>query len=400
MTFTLPFASPPGHDPHPGWGQSLNGGAGLALLHIAYAQAGIGDWSTAHQWATAMTRNGVAAHEAASLFAGAPAVAFVLRAARQPHYARVLATLDRHIAGLTRERLGRAHARIEHGHLPELREFDLINGLTGLGTYHLCAGNAGQVSGVLAYLVRLVEPLRADGVRVPGWWTLDGPTGTPDSQWPGGHANVGLAHGIAGPLALLASAALQGITVPGQDEAIDRIERFLDRWRCDAASRPWWPGLITRGDWSDGAVRQSGPQRPSWCYGTPGIARARQLAALAQSDGRRQRDAEEALAACVTDDSQLSQLSEGSLCHGWAGLVHCARRAAADAEPGSALIAALPRLTSRWQEHSPRRPDHDGMLEGTAGVALVRTVASADTAWDACLLTAPAPGYSLTEGTG
>lgn len=400
MTYTRPNSLPPEHDPSPGWGQSLDGGAGLALLHIAYAHAGVGDWSTAHQWAKAMTRNGIAAHEGASLFAGSPAVAFVLRAARQPSYARALITLDRHIADLTRQRLGQAHARLEDAQLPELREFDLISGLTGLGAYHLSAGNAGQVCDVLAYLVRLVEPLRADGVQVPGWWTLDGPTGKPDPHWPGGHANLGIAHGIAGPLALLASAALHGITVPGQVEAIDHIERLLDRWRSGTAERTWWPGLISTRDWSDDSNRQSGPQRPSWCYGTPGIARARQLAARARNDVIHQRDVEAALAGCVTDDRQLAQLSDDSLCHGWAGLIHATRRAAAEAEPGSPLIAALSDLTPRWQEQSPRLPDHDGLLEGRAGVALVRAAAAANTVWDACLLTAPPTTYTLTEGTG
>lgn len=235
---------------------------------------------------------------------------------------------------------------------------------------------------------------------MPGWWTLDGPTGMPDQKWPGGHANLGIAHGIAGPLGLLAIAALDGITVPGQVEAIDHIERFLSRWRCGTSERPWWPGLITRSEWSDGALRQSGPQRPSWCYGTPGIARSQQLAALARNDVSRQRQAEAALAGSVTDDFQLSQLSDDSLCHGWAGLVHSARRAAADAAPGSPLIAALSQVTLRWQDQSPRLMDHDGLLEGSAGVALVRATASATTVWDACLLTAPPTAYTLAEGTG
>lgn len=65
-----------------------------------------------------------------------------------------------------------------------------------------------------------------------------------------------------------------------------------------------------------------GPQRPSWCYGTPGLARAQQLAALALTDPRRQQLAEHALAGYVSDVRQLSQLRDASVCHGWAGLRH------------------------------------------------------------------------------
>ncbi|MGQ0839638.1 lanthionine synthetase LanC family protein [Actinokineospora sp.] len=155
MTYTNPHTPPPEHDPTPGWGQSLsNGAAGMALLHIAYAHAGIGDWATAHQWVKAMTRVPVAADPDACLYRGAPAVAFALSTATQPAYAGVLATLDRHIAEITRHRLELAHERIDRAELPKLREFDLINGLTGIGVYLLQAGHTDLLHGVLAYLAR------------------------------------------------------------------------------------------------------------------------------------------------------------------------------------------------------------------------------------------------------
>ncbi len=98
-TCTAPNTPPPEQDPAPGWGQSLaNGAAGLALLHIGYAHAGTGDWGNAHQWVKAMTRGGVAAAPDASLYRGAPAVAYVLRTAGLPAYHRVLDELDEHIA--------------------------------------------------------------------------------------------------------------------------------------------------------------------------------------------------------------------------------------------------------------------------------------------------------------
>jgi hypothetical protein len=43
---------------------------------------------------------------------------------------------------------------------------------------------------------------------------------------------------IAGPLALLALAMRRGITVPGQDEAIDRICAWLDAWRQPGTAGP------------------------------------------------------------------------------------------------------------------------------------------------------------------
>lgn len=413
MTYTHPFALPPEHEPAPGWGQSLStGAAGIALLHAEYARAGIGDWSTAHRWAAAMTRTPVTAHPDASLFCGAPAVAFALRAAGHPAYAAALATLDRHIAALTRHRLDRAHERIDRGQLPELREFDLINGLTGLGVYLPHTDNTALLREVLFCLVRLAEPVALDGQRLPGWWTGNSPADHPSPDWPGGHANQGIAHGIAGPLALLSTAIRFGVTVPGQADAIDRMDSWLEGWRCGTPSRPWWPGLISLTEQATGVVDQPGPQRPSWCYGTPGLARARQLAALALDDRQRQRRAEAALVACVVDDTQLAQLRDGSLCHGWAGLVHTTWRAAADANPDSELASLLPHLRDRWNQHRARVSDQHGMLEGAAGIVLTQyTIATTGTSrdagertaagWDACLLiTSSAPHPSRPEGIG
>ncbi|MGH8920469.1 MAG: lanthionine synthetase LanC family protein, partial [Actinomycetes bacterium] len=233
MTHAEPLAPPPEHNPSPDWGQSLsNGAAGIALLHIAYAQMGIGGWDTAHQWVTAMTRSPVVADpDACGLFRGAPAVAFVLRVAARPEYTAALRILDGHIATLTRRRLDRAHERIERGQPPELREYDLINGLTGIGVYLLHQHDGDDLlREILSYLVRLAsKPVIVEGQRLPGWWTGNGPADQPAHDWPGGHSNLGLAHGIAGPLALLASTLTRGIIVTGQIVAVQRICAFLDQ---------------------------------------------------------------------------------------------------------------------------------------------------------------------------
>jgi lantibiotic biosynthesis protein len=384
---------PPRHDPAPGWGQCLAAGAaGIALLHIEYARTGTGRWDTAHKWAAAMTRSPVTAHPGTcGLFRGAPAVAFSLYAAGQAAYAPALTTLDRHVTALTVHRLKKAHERIDCGRRPALREFDLISGLTGLGVYLLHRHRGGGLlQDVMPYLVRLTEPVTADGEALPGWWCANGPGDQPLPRWPGGHGNLGLAHGISGPLALMSTAARRGVTVPGQDDAINRICAWLDQWRTGTGSRTWWPGMISLSEQRNSTVRQPGPGRPSWCYGIPGLARAQQVAALALADPARQRLAEQALAGCITDEGQLSQLADASLCHGWAGLIQTTWRAAADASSGGELGARLPNLLKRLEQHLHCHPPaHDGLLEGMAGVLLARRTAANGapaTRWDACLL--------------
>ncbi|MFD8787292.1 lanthionine synthetase C family protein [Kitasatospora sp. NPDC059599] len=388
-------AQPPTDEPEPGWGQALADGApGIALEHIEYARSGTIAWPDVHRWAAAMTRQPVTALPDDSLFRGAPAVAFVLNTAQTPCYTRALTALDPHVDQVTRTRLERAHARLDSGLLPELREWDLISGLTGLGAYQLARhGDTTLLRDVLSFLVRLTDPVTVDGTLLPGWWCANGPADLPSRHWPGGHANVSLAHGICGPLALLSTAMRHGISVPGQADTIAWICAWLDQHRQGDGARSWWPGMLSLVEWKAGTVNQRGPQRPSWCYGTPGQARAQQLAGLALDEPDRQQLAEDALVGCVSDPAQLFDLTDATLCHGWAGLLLTTWRAAADARDDR-LTRRLPRLRALMDRylHSGGRPEAAGLLEGTAGLRLVQHTISVTSPpasrWDACLLLA------------
>ncbi|MFK0295628.1 lanthionine synthetase C family protein [Streptomyces sp. NPDC090442] len=362
------------------------GTAGTALLHIERAAAGLGPWDTAHTWLTRSTEGVLNTSPTTGLFYGAAATAFAihLAATHTGRYQRTLETLHSAITATTRRRLDTAHARIDRGELPDFFEYDLIYGLTGLGTYFLRADPHGETTTrILTYLARLTEPL-PDGT--PGWWTSLAPSGQPSPDYPGGHANFGIAHGITGPLAFLALARRAGITVPDHLAAIARICTWLDTWRQDSDHGPWWPEAITPPETATGAIRQQQPLRPSWCYGTPGIARAQQLAAQATKDLPRQRMAETALLACLTVPEQRSQLTDHTLCHGTAGLFQTAWRAAADGT-SPAFGKQLATIGAQLPDVTP--PDNaPGLLEGSAGIALARHTATTGpvTDWDSCLL--------------
>src|SRR4030095_2026633 len=61
---------------------------------------------------------------------------------------------------------------------------------------------------------------------------------------PHGNLNCGLAHGIPGPLALLALARLGGIEVAGLAEAIDGLAHWLSANRCDDQWGVNWPTAV------------------------------------------------------------------------------------------------------------------------------------------------------------
>ncbi len=384
---TGPLLNPP-ESASAKWGQSLAKGApGIVLLQIARATAGDGDWDTVHAWIAACLRRPVLSSPGTGLFFGAPVLAYVLRAAgiHGPRaYERQLTALDSTVDRMTEQRLAAAHQRITQLDRPIFAEYDLLYGMTGLGVHLRSRGDGHLLRDVLTYLVRLTEPLRDR----PGWWTDIAPSGDPSPHYPGGHGNLGIAHGITGPLALLALTWADGIRVPGHRTAIERITYWLDAWRQDGADGPWWPEAVTSTEAQSGRTRQRGPLRPSWCYGAPGIAHAQHLAALATGDQYRAQLAERALLACLTDPQQPARLLDNSLCHGTAGLRLVAHRFAdrtADTAAAAQLRAAA--STVPTLDIAPAEP---GLLEGAAGTALaLHTIATADrpgAGWDACLL--------------
>lgn len=353
-------------------GQSLaNGAAGVALLHLE-----TGNWPAAQEALRRATAAGVSIAAGASLFYGAPALAFVLAATGHPGLARARTILAEGTATVTRQRLDDAHRRIDQHQQPHYSEYDLIRGLTGLGVALRRLGDHELLRKVLDYLVRLTEPLDT----LPGWWCRNGPERTQPAP-NGGHANFGMAHGITGPLALLALTLRDGITVDGHTAAVTRICRWLDIWQQHANGMTWWPRTLTRAELHHGTPAQQTPLRPSWCYGTPGIARAQQLAAHALGDTARQHLAEAAFTSCVTDPAQTRCLTGRSLCHGTAGLLATARRIAADADTPTPLNPAenLHRLAVA------AGGEPAGLLNGTAGSDLAAT-GTTTTSWDACLL--------------
>ena len=140
----------------------------------------------------------------ASLYQGAPAVAFVLHVASQPWTEAAQRVLDQHIENLTTERLRLARLRMERGEPPPSAEYDLINGLTGLGAYHLSRHAAAPITAdVLRYLIALTRPLPPPGGPLPGWWSVTGPNGNTEGRWAGGHANLGVAHVVPAELQCL-----------------------------------------------------------------------------------------------------------------------------------------------------------------------------------------------------
>ncbi|MEU3354621.1 lanthionine synthetase C family protein [Streptomyces sp. NPDC037389] len=389
---------------------SLSDGApGVALLHAELAHTDPAHRAAAHRW----LRHGAAlAGRAASpgpqgLYGPVAALSFALHRAAEGPGARSTARtrLGERVAEIARTRAEREERRLrERLGCTAFTAYDVISGQAGLGAHLLELGGPAEaaVARPVRALTSLARPVRADGLLLPGWWVaLDGDSYRPVDP-ARGHANLGMAHGLPGPLALLALAWRQGVRVPGQRAAITGFaDWLLARRRTDAAG-PWWPGQLTAGP------AQSRPGRPSWCYGTPGIARALQLAGLALGVPRWQEAGVGALRAALARAAPVGAEppAEAGLCHGLAGLLQVTWRVARDSGDPE-LAGHLPGLAARLldlvDEDRPfgfadapgERPPEEhpgGFLTGAAGAALALHTFATDTApatrWDRALLLA------------
>jgi lantibiotic modifying enzyme len=323
-----------------------------------------------------------------ALHAGIVAVAFAAHVASTSFggYTTLLAQLDQQISALTRQRCQEIRAAAT-GPVGSTETYDLLSGVTGVGRYLLARHDAtgdpatgAAAADVLDLLatIALADDVTIEGITVPRWWATDA-----------GHLNLGLAHGICGPLALL---ALDG----RHAEAIERIVALLHRWRGDG---PSWPHWVTLDHYRD-------PNHPPpagrgvWCYGTAGIARALHLAGTALHRPDWLADARATLDSALATASD-DQIADHALCHGWSGLLQVTLRMARDtADPAyhtaadtlAAKVLAgfdpAARFGYRYdQPWVPSTLDRSGFLQGAAGIGLALcSYANGPSTWDSALL--------------
>jgi class I lanthipeptide synthase len=386
--------------PQPPWtGLSLSEGhAGVALLYAELAHATPRHRATTHTHLATAARD-LSTYHARNLVAGAPSLAFAACIGQHDpnDYLKLLDRLDRYVTTPLRALLAQEEERMD--------AYDTLHGASGLGRYLLLRQPRHRelLADTLSYLVRLTRPVEAHGHTVPGWWVPIQPALDADPRFARGHFNLGLAHGICGPLALLALSWQADVHVPGQEEAIVRIANHLLAFQLDGGL---WPGVIGFDEYIvDSPAPTADDKMVAWCYGTGGVVRALYLAGRALGRHDWQQTAVRALGNALT--CQPLEITDCSLCHGWAGLLQTTWRTAHDSAD-ERLTKQLPELArpilaayaadlpfgfyyERPNLRPGRRlaPHRAGFLEGAAGIALALHTYATDREpsrnWDAAL---------------
>ncbi|GAA1237401.1 hypothetical protein GCM10009578_092920 [Streptomyces rhizosphaericus] len=343
--------------------------AGTALLHacLAEAEPGAAKTAAAH-WAAAARLLGNAPPDGIHTGPGALAASLIIGTgylpSHDPHQAllpRATAWLSARAAALARHH----HQRAACADATPWAVYDAIKGLTGIGRVLLAAHSRGHRAdaepGLTAALTALTHMILTPRGSRPGWW-LPAALHPPTVRVPAsGAATTGLAHGIAGPLALLATAHRAGHTVPGQPNAIRTAAQWLLAWQSPQHT---WPPHISGHALDHGPAEAIAPiagRTTAWCYGTPGIATALTTAGHTLGLPALNHTATEAMNALAARPLEDWDTEGTALCHGSSGVLQCARRLSCHPV---AERAAHGVLTSAMTS----RPH--GWLTGRAGSAL------------------------------
>ena len=242
------------------------------------------------------------------------------------------------------------------------RQYDALSGLAGLGSALL------DVPAARSLLADLLDRLAR--------WTAAGFHAALDE--PGELVNLGLAHGIPGPLALFALAHRAGIDC--EDWVAHDLATQLLANLVPTAHGPDLPAMVPR--------TSTEPTRVAWCYGNIGAARALQLAGDAfDVPGWTASALTMVRSGLARLGEPSAQLREPILCHGTAGVLQVVSRICADAGgPLDLLVERAGLLKRLLAEPVPGSP---GLLTGAAGIALALLSAAEPidgTDWDRTLL--------------
>ncbi|MFJ5922287.1 lanthionine synthetase C family protein [Kitasatospora sp. NPDC092948] len=364
-----------------------SGSPGLSLAFSGGARPRADRVERAHGWLAVGTRAAADGDTAPSgIFKGPGALAFAVLVANRATggYTTALHRLDAY----QRQLVQTALPAVPDGPLPTIGHYELVRGMTGVGRYLLArADTCGEeLERVLGYLIELARgETEHRGVRIPRWWALDAPRIGSEHLLPDGHLNLGLSHGVAGPLMLLSLAWRDGIRLPGHQEAVESAAALLTHWAVRDEHGAYWPNHLDLTEYLAGPDTWRKPAGwPSWCYGAPGVSRALQMAgaALDRPDWTAvARDSVERLLAVPADDWGVI---DHALCHGWAGALHQLGRLNehfTDPRIDRRRDEIAARLLDAFDPEAPfglrfsmtPKPfasDVSGYLDGAAGVAL------------------------------
>ena len=286
--------------------------------------------------------------------------------------------------------------------------YDLVVGLTGLGVYALQRGPRPLAIECLCRVVERLHECAQHDEHGLYWWTPPAEIHQESrEQYPSGRVDLGVAHGVAGVIALLGGLCGAGAGQATARPLLEGAVRWLLAHSVPTEADPTFPIWVAPGF-------QPSPARCAWCYGDPGIAAALLMAARGAGDAGWEPAAVALACRAAARPASQTGVVNASFCHGAAGLAHLYNRMYQATGESKLRRAALywlertldfyrlardnggPWVQGSWDPAQRELWTWTGVdvVDGAAGVALVLLAAatSVEPAWDRMfLVSAPRP---------
>lgn len=293
-------------------------------------------------------------------------------------------------------------------------DYDVIQGLSGIGRYlQLFLKNLKMkelLEDILRYMVDITENEQYLTYSIPKWYINQQNqfTQRDKEEFPKGSFNFGLSHGITGPLALMSISLSNGIEVSGQRDAIRRIVETINKFIYVRNGTVYWPGRVKFEEFVGEERLGRDIERASWCYGTPGIARAIFLAGKALNDEKYKSLATKTLADLFSLPERFWMLTSPTFCHGYSSLLRICQHMYLDTgmeifqDKCNVILDKIlkfydPKAPFNFRdievsivENQPQVKEYNnsGLLQGTTGIilTLLGTIYSNKVPWDCIFL--------------
>ncbi|HXD30599.1 MAG TPA: lanthionine synthetase C family protein [Pyrinomonadaceae bacterium] len=289
-------------------------------------------------------------------------------------------------------------------------DYDLIDGLVGLGVYAL---ERLPDPAAADCLNRIVDQLAVRAVYQKGGITFatqsSRSSALKSNNNQTNYYDLGVAHGIAGVIGLLAAVCSAGVAYEKARALLNETVKWLISQKMESNVRGCFPYFVGPG------IRRK-RARLAWCYGDAGIAAVLLVAARSVKNSSWEREALRIAQGAARRRADKAGIVDAGLCHGSAGLGHIFNRIfqatgttwsqkagwfwfthALDQRRSGEGVGGFLSYT-RDDKNQSLWTEEIGLLEGAAGIALALLAAASSLApsWDRVLLLSPATNNSGT----
>lgn len=268
--------------------------------------------------------------------------------------------------------------------------YDTFYGLSGITRYLLLYKDDPEIleiiKKILKFLVKITRDIKIKNFTLPGWSILSNTSADNAKTELSGKLSNGMAHGIAGPLSILALSVLQNIYVDGIEASISKIADWLISFSYTKNDSIIINTHIDF-DTTSGITNSNNDLKCGWCNGSPGIARAIFLAGKAIKNDVYTNFSISVFDSICTLPIDSLNLYSPTFCHGFSGLLHLYQLMYADTQKSTYRdfsISLTDKILLEYDFNSIFgfkntvkdvlgdfcRINTAGLLEGSVGVAL------------------------------